>query len=100
MALNNLVTLYTCPCAAGTAKEHLGLAMALRLPFFIVVSKDDVCSASTVERTVRQLTYVLRGPGCARVPFLISSSDDAMTAATKFSHSPRYVPAPFVVRAV
>uniref|UniRef100_UPI00358ECD2C GTP-binding protein 2 n=1 Tax=Myxine glutinosa TaxID=7769 RepID=UPI00358ECD2C len=84
---------------AGTAKEHLGLAMALRLPFFIVVSKDDVCSASTVERTVHQLTYVLRGPGCARVPFLISSSDDAMTAATKFPQSPSIAPI-FVISSV
>ncbi|CAM9688833.1 GTP-binding protein 2 [Lampetra fluviatilis] len=68
----------------GTAKEHLGLAMALKVPFFIVVSKVDVCSPGTVERTVRQLERLLRSPSCNKVPLLVCGPDDAMTAATKF----------------
>uniref|UniRef100_A0A3B3Z4Z0 Tr-type G domain-containing protein n=1 Tax=Poecilia mexicana TaxID=48701 RepID=A0A3B3Z4Z0_9TELE len=45
---------------AGTTREHLGLAMALKVPIFIVVSKVDLCSRGTMERTVRQLERVLK----------------------------------------
>ncbi|XP_060922566.1 GTP-binding protein 2b [Limanda limanda] len=72
---------------AGTTREHLGLAMALKVPIFIVVSKVDLCSRGTVERTVRQLERVLKQPGCNKVPMLVSSPDDAVTAAQQFTQS-------------
>uniref|UniRef100_A0A3B4V6G9 GTP binding protein 2b n=1 Tax=Seriola dumerili TaxID=41447 RepID=A0A3B4V6G9_SERDU len=72
---------------AGTTREHLGLAMALKVPIFIVVSKVDLCSRGTVERTVRQLERVLKQPGCNKVPMVVSSPDDAVTAAQQFTQS-------------
>ncbi|XP_028304011.1 GTP-binding protein 2-like isoform X3 [Gouania willdenowi] len=72
---------------AGTTREHLGLAMALKVPIFIVVSKVDLCSHGTVERTVRQLERVLKQPGCNKVPMVVSSPDDAVTAAQQFTQS-------------
>lgn len=72
---------------AGTTREHLGLAMALKLPIFIVVSKVDLCSHGTVERAVRQLERVLKQPGCNKVPMLVSNPDDAVTAAQQFTQS-------------
>ncbi|KAG7217938.1 hypothetical protein INR49_020760 [Caranx melampygus] len=72
---------------AGTTREHLGLAMALKVPIFIVVSKVDLCSRGTVERTVRQLERVLKQPGCNKVPMVISNPDDAVTAAQQFTQS-------------
>lgn len=77
-------------CSAGTTREHLGLAMALKVPIFIVVSKVDLCTRATVERTVRQLERVLKQPGCNKVPTVISSADDAVTAAQQFAHLPKY----------
>ncbi|XP_051771970.1 GTP-binding protein 2 [Ctenopharyngodon idella] len=77
---------------AGTTREHLGLAMALKVPIFIVVSKVDLCAKSTVERTVRQLERILKQPGCNKVPMLVSSTDDAVTAAQKFAQSPSITP--------
>ncbi|KAK9963944.1 hypothetical protein ABG768_005158 [Culter alburnus] len=77
---------------AGTTREHLGLAMALKVPIFIVVSKVDLCTKSTVERTVRQLERILKQPGCNKVPMLVSSTDDAVTAAQKFAQSPSITP--------
>lgn len=65
--------------------------MALKVPIFIVVSKVDLCTKSTVERTVRQLERILKQPGCNKVPMLVSSTDDAVTAAQKFAQSPRYI---------
>ena len=75
--------------AAGTTREHLGLALALKVPFFIVVSKVDLCAKTTVERTVRQLERVLKQPGCHKVPMLVPSEDDAVTAAQQFAQSPK-----------
>ena len=64
--------------------------MALKVPIFIVVSKVDLCSRGTVERTVRQLERVLKQPGCNKVPMVVGSTDDAVTAAQQFAQSPKY----------
>ncbi|XP_041921167.1 GTP-binding protein 2-like [Alosa sapidissima] len=77
---------------AGTTREHLGLAMALKVPIFIVVSKVDLCTKGTVERTVRQLERVLKQPGCNKVPMLVYNSDDAVTAAQQFAQCPSITP--------
>ncbi|XP_026135041.1 GTP-binding protein 2-like isoform X1 [Carassius auratus] len=78
--------------SAGTTREHLGLAMALKVPIFIVVSKVDLCSRGAVERTVQQLERILKQPGCNKVPMLVSSTDDAVTAAQKCAQSPSITP--------
>ncbi|XP_058507457.1 GTP-binding protein 2 [Solea solea] len=77
---------------AGTTREHLGLAMALKVPIFIVVSKVDLCTRATVERTVRQLERVLKQPGCNKVPMVVESTNDAVTAAQQFAQSPNITP--------
>ncbi|KAL4640786.1 GTP-binding protein 2 isoform X1 [Arapaima gigas] len=77
---------------AGTTREHLGLAMALKVPIFIVVSKVDLCPRGTVERTVRQLERILKQPGCNKVPMVVAGADDAVTAAQQFAQSPSITP--------
>ncbi|XP_070833697.1 GTP-binding protein 2 [Chaetodon trifascialis] len=77
---------------AGTTREHLGIAMALKVPIFIVISKVDLCTRATVERTVRQLERVLKQPGCNKVPMVVGSTDDAVTAAQQFAQSPNITP--------
>ncbi|XP_061687128.1 GTP-binding protein 2-like isoform X2 [Syngnathoides biaculeatus] len=70
---------------AGTTREHLGLAMALKVPIFIAVSKVDVCSRVGVERTLRQLERLLKQPGCNKVPLVVHTPDDAVAAAQQFA---------------
>ncbi|KAM8878119.1 GTP-binding protein 2b isoform 2-T2 [Spinachia spinachia] len=72
---------------AGTTREHLGLAMALKVPIFIVVSKVDLCARGAVERTVRQLERLLKQPGCNKLPMGVANPDDAVTAAQQFTQS-------------
>ncbi|KAF7710928.1 GTP-binding protein 2 [Silurus meridionalis] len=76
----------------GTTREHLGLAMALKVPIFIVVSKVDLCTKATVERTIRQLERVLKQPGCNKIPLVVNSKDDAVTSAQQFAQSPSITP--------
>ncbi|XP_077585955.1 GTP-binding protein 2 [Stigmatopora nigra] len=77
---------------AGTTREHLGLAMALKVPIFMVISKVDLCTRATVERTVRQLERLLKQPGCNKVPMVVASTDDAVAAAQQFAQSPNVTP--------
>lgn len=78
----------------GTTREHLGLAMALKVPIFVVVSKVDVCvcSRGSLERTLRQLERLLKQPGCAKVPLQVANADDAVTAAQQFAQSSSVTP--------
>lgn len=68
----------------GTTREHLGFALALGVPIFVVVSKIDMCRRSQVMRTVRQLEQILKSPGCKKVPFRVETEDDALTAGASF----------------
>uniref|UniRef100_A0A4D5RA46 GTP-binding protein 2 n=1 Tax=Scolopendra viridis TaxID=118503 RepID=A0A4D5RA46_SCOVI len=70
---------------AGTTKEHLGLAMALEVPIFVVVSKIDVCPPHILQRTLGQLDAILKSPGCKKVPLHVQTEDDAITAASNLT---------------
>jgi GTPase len=73
----------------GTTREHLGLALALGVPIFVVISKIDMCRQIQVDRTLKQLERLLKGPGCKKVPFRIHNESDATTAANIF-HDERF----------
>lgn len=77
---------YTFVLEVGTTKEHLGFALALGVPTFVVVTKVDTCRGTQVERTLRQLERTLKGPGCRKVPLRVETEDDAVTAATNFGN--------------
>lgn len=69
----------------GTTKEHLGLAMALKVPTFVIVNKTDICLPAMVERTLRVLERLLKTPGCNKVPVVVKTEDDVIVAATNFT---------------
>lgn len=68
----------------GMTKEHLGLALALSVPVFVVVTKIDMCPANVLQETLKLLVRILRSPGCRKFPVLVKSADDVILAATKF----------------
>lgn len=41
-------------------REHLGLCCALRVPFFVVVTKIDMCPKNVFEDTQNKIKRVLR----------------------------------------
>ncbi|CAL1531257.1 unnamed protein product [Lymnaea stagnalis] len=67
---------------AGTTREHLGYALALDVPVFVVVNKVDMCRPEILEKTLLQLEQILKSPGVKRIPIRIHNSDDAITAAS------------------
>lgn len=48
----------------GMTEEHLTLALALNVPFFVVISKVDLVSP---EETLKGVENVLKSTGCRRV---------------------------------
>lgn len=65
----------------GMTKEHLGLALALNVPVFVVVTKIDMCPPNVLEETLKMLNRMLRSQGCRKVPIMIKSVDDVVMGA-------------------
>ncbi|KAI1287439.1 GTP-binding protein 2 [Halotydeus destructor] len=70
---------------AGTTKEHFGLAMALELPVIVVINKVDLVSAEALRKTTEQIEAYLKSPLCKKIPMILNSDDDALTAASSIS---------------
>jgi GTPase len=68
----------------GMTKEHLGLALALSVPVFVVVTKIDMCPPNVLTDTLRLLVKVLKSQGCRKVPVMMRTEDDVVLGATNF----------------
>ncbi|XP_024914451.1 GTP-binding protein 1-like isoform X2 [Cynoglossus semilaevis] len=69
----------------GMTKEHLGLALALNVPVFVVVTKIDMCPANILQETLQLLQRLLKSPGCRKIPVLVQNTDDVIVTASNFS---------------
>ncbi|XP_071813951.1 GTP-binding protein 1-like [Apostichopus japonicus] len=69
----------------GMTKEHLGLALALSVPVFVVVTKIDMCPPNVLQDTLKLLQRILKSPGCRKIPILVNTKEDVVTTATNFS---------------
>lgn len=65
-------------------KEHLGLALALSVPVFVVVTKIDMCPPNVLQDNLKLLCKVLKSQGCRKVPVMVRTSDDVVLSATNF----------------
>lgn len=65
-------------------KEHLGLALALSVPVFVVVTKIDMCPANVLQDNLKMLIRILKSPGCRKVPVMVKTPDDVVLSATNF----------------
>ncbi|KAK9298015.1 hypothetical protein QLX08_008531 [Tetragonisca angustula] len=68
----------------GMTKEHLGLALALSVPVFVVVTKIDMCPPNILQENLRLLIRILKSPGCRKVPVTVKTADDVVVSATNF----------------
>jgi GTPase len=62
-------------------KEHMGISLTIKLPFFVVVTKIDMVDKAVREKTVEDLKRLLRHPSCNKTPFLVSNKQEALMAA-------------------
>ncbi|MBD3192667.1 MAG: elongation factor 1-alpha [Candidatus Heimdallarchaeota archaeon] len=64
----------------GMTKEHLGIALALKVPVFIVITKIDICPEHVLQQTIDQLTQILKLPGANKIPIIIRNQDDVIVS--------------------
>ncbi|KAM8714449.1 hypothetical protein ACLKA7_014562 [Drosophila subpalustris] len=68
----------------GMTKEHLGLALALAVPVFVVVTKIDMCPPNVLQDNMKLLFKMLKSQGCRKVPVVVRTQDDVVLSATNF----------------
>ena len=66
----------------GMTQEHLGIAVALEVPFFVVITKVDMVPPAQLKQTIKKVTGILKSAGAKKVPLLVKTSDDCITAAS------------------
>lgn len=69
----------------GMTKEHLGLALALNVPVYVIVTKVDMCPANVLADTLNTIQRLLKSPGCRKIPVMVSSEEDVIMSATNFA---------------
>ena len=52
-------------------KEHMGVALALKVPVFFVVTKVDICPEHVLKHTLGTLQAILRKPGVKKKAFMV-----------------------------
>lgn len=57
-------------------KEHLGIALALKIPIFIVVTKIDLAPEEIKKQTIDNLFKILKSSGAQKMPILIKEDDN------------------------
>ncbi|KAL4550702.1 hypothetical protein Ndes2526B_g08812 [Nannochloris sp. 'desiccata'] len=62
-------------------KKHLGVALALRVPVFFIITKIDLAPAHVTQHTLTTLQSILKKPGVKKRPFVVRTRDDVVTCA-------------------
>ena len=62
-------------------KEHLGISLALKIPFLCVLTKIDMAPANVLQETMDTLLKILKSNGVGRMPILVKTKQDAETLA-------------------
>jgi GTPase len=74
-------------------KEHIFLCLSLKVPFIVLVTKIDICKnrQQVLKDTLQSVDEMIKKAPVRRVPFLIESKDDVISAVKNF-HTAHVVP--------
>ncbi len=73
-------------------REHIGLLLALRLPFFAVITKIDLAPANVLQETVDGLCKLLKGRNVRKMPYLVKDAGGCLSCARQLAEGARLVP--------
>ena len=62
-------------------KEHLGIAVAIGIPVFVVVTRIDITPSEVFQKTVEEVVRILKMPGVSKIPYIIKDTNDVVLAA-------------------
>ena len=57
-------------------KEHLGIALALKVPIIIVITKIDIAPQDIYKQTLDYIIKVLKSTGANKMPVIVREKDD------------------------
>jgi GTPase len=57
-------------------KEHLGIALALKVPIYIVITKIDIAPEDIYKQTLDYIIKVLKSEGAKKMPMVVREKDD------------------------
>lgn len=77
---------------AGTNKQHLSLALALELPFIIVINKVDLCSPALLEQTLNRIKELISSPFCMNKSWLVIEKEEDVASYWNSSQNHNVVP--------
>jgi len=66
-------------------REHLGIALALRVPVFIVITKIDIAPENKYKESMQQLCKLLKSSAAKKLPLVIREADDIVAAASSIA---------------
>ncbi len=66
-------------------REHIGIALSFRIPFFVVLTKVDLASEEALQQRLTEVEQMLKMPGVNKVPLVVRTLDDAVVAAKNIS---------------
>jgi GTPase len=69
----------------GMSKEHLAIALALSVPVVVCVTKIDMTPPNKLEETLKQVTKILKSPGCRKTPVFVKSMETAVETSQSFA---------------
>lgn len=72
-------------------KEHLAIALALKVPVVVVITKTDRAPAHVYDATVAHIQKLLKSPGARKLPVMVESVDEQVMCAQNIVHD-RVVP--------
>jgi len=61
-------------------KEHLGIALALKIPVVVVITKIDMCPENVLKQTLTDIQKILKIRGVRKISLVVRNSDDLITA--------------------
>jgi GTPase len=62
-------------------KEHLGITLSLKIPFFIVLTKIDMCPVNVMKETIDSLNKILKSKLINKFPIMVKNSEEVEKCA-------------------
>ncbi|MCL4343755.1 MAG: hypothetical protein JRN26_03300 [Nitrososphaerota archaeon] len=75
----------------GTFKEHLGIALALKIPIIIIFTKSDLAPPPVSEMNIQEVIKLLKMPGVDKIPVFVKDAADISIVSKNISNG-RIVP--------
>lgn len=69
----------------GMSKEHLAITLALNVPVIVCITKIDMTPPNVLAETTKQVTKILKSPGCRKTPVFVQSVETAIELSQTFA---------------